>query len=261
MRCRPAMCFSRTAERAARIVGIGRAAGQRPLPPHPARRVQHVEVRHAVERARHPVEHEPRLDQRHIEAAAVVGAERAVRFRPRLQFAQAPRARARSPAAGTGGRESRCPRSTRSRPGMPACRRRRRARSSRDRETAGVPSDLPLALRERATPWPSAACASSPSVIVETISPIGVRPCSMSARYSRSTTITAPSECSTTAPPSVIARDATDRLEGGGFSPRRSRSRRRLKPSPSKRAYGQPTGTDEPVILDDVAKSIERRHR
>ena len=55
----------------------------------------------AVERARHAVKQEARLDQRHVEAAAVVGAQRAVRRGPRLRIRPAARARVRSRAAGT----------------------------------------------------------------------------------------------------------------------------------------------------------------
>ena len=50
--------------------------------------MQHVEVRHAVERARQPVIHEARLDQRRVKGPAVVSAERAVILQPRLHFRQ-----------------------------------------------------------------------------------------------------------------------------------------------------------------------------
>ena len=64
-------------------------------PPQPPRRVQHVEVRHAVERHRHAMEQPARLHHRHVEGLAVVGDDqirvveelrrrrRAARARPR----------------------------------------------------------------------------------------------------------------------------------------------------------------------------------
>src|SRR5688500_20021953 len=45
-------------------------------------------MRHAVERAWHAMKHEPRFDQRHIQRAAVEGAEGTIIPGPGLQFAE-----------------------------------------------------------------------------------------------------------------------------------------------------------------------------
>ena len=50
--------------------------------------MQHVQVRRTIQRAWQPMEQEPRLDQRCVERAAVVGAQCATAPGKRLQFAE-----------------------------------------------------------------------------------------------------------------------------------------------------------------------------
>jgi hypothetical protein len=50
--------------------------------------VEHVEMRHAVERTWHAVEQEARFHQRHVEGPAVVGTKRAMVRGPGLHFGE-----------------------------------------------------------------------------------------------------------------------------------------------------------------------------